>query len=131
MRYLLFAICAAFAAAIPSGNLDSTVHSKVVVISDVHGDDLGFLKSLWIGLRSVNASETISFADFRAEFDFFLATQTTQRPPLYAAAASASPPKSAQAATATTAAPADTRRPMMSAGLRGVGSETEPIVYAL
>ena len=86
MRYLLFAICAPFAAAIPSGNLDSTVHSKVVVISDVHGDDLGFLKSLWIGLRSVNASETISFADFRAEFDFFLATQTTQRPPLYAAA---------------------------------------------
>ena len=86
MRYLVFAICAAFAAAIPSGNIDSTVHSNVVVISDVHGDDLGFLKSLWIGLRSVNASETISFADFRAEFDFFLATQTTQRPPLYAAA---------------------------------------------
>ena len=86
MRYLVFGICAAFVAAVPSGNIDSTIHTNVVVISDVHGDDLGFLKSLWIGLRSVNASEAIEFQDFRAEFDFFLENHVARLPPLYAAA---------------------------------------------
>jgi hypothetical protein len=73
---------------LPSSDFAVTDWRKIVVVSDVHGDDLGFLKSLWIGLREVNETETMSFEDFLIHMDTFTNLPDAQNkdnlpPPLY------------------------------------------------
>ena len=52
---------------LPSSDFDSRSVSKVVVISDVHGDDKAFLKSLWIAYSSIQ-SQGIEYTAFEALF---------------------------------------------------------------
>lgn len=67
MKPLLLIILASSAFALPSSDFDSRAFSKVVVISDVHGDDKAFLKSLWIAYSRVQ-SQNIEYAEFEALF---------------------------------------------------------------
>lgn len=53
--------------ALPSSDFDSRAFSKVVVISDVHGDDKAFIKSLWIAYSRVQ-SHGIEYTAFEALF---------------------------------------------------------------
>jgi hypothetical protein len=57
------------AGSLPSSEFGVDRWRKIVVISDIHGDELGFLKSVWIALRKVNETEVISFGDFLTRMD--------------------------------------------------------------
>ncbi len=70
--------------------------------------------------------DTHDTADLRAQVQ--LPRRSVYAPLTAAAAPDSSPPKNAQAANAMTAAPADTSRPMMSAGLRS--GVTAPMVFS-
>ena len=66
------------------GDLRSADWRKVVVISDLHGDDMGLFKSLWIGLKKVvtDDTEVPSFIDFVTYFANYNDAPETP-PPIY------------------------------------------------
>lgn len=54
---------------LPLSDFESFQFEKILVISDVHGDDLALFQSLWLSLRKLNETEHISFEDFLLHVD--------------------------------------------------------------
>lgn len=54
---------------LPLSDFESFQFEKIIVISDVHGDDLALFQSLWLSLRKLNETEHISFEDFLLHVD--------------------------------------------------------------
>lgn len=87
MMFFIAACFAAAANALPSGELLAAQYRNVVVISDIHGDDMAFIRSLWIGYCKTIPEATpcpVSFADLRSLFDKALAGEALpDNVPLY------------------------------------------------
>ena len=50
---------------LPDGNIDAIPGSKVVLISDVHGDAEALMRSLWLALHRVDQHSKLSYSKFR------------------------------------------------------------------
>lgn len=74
---------AALEAELPSGEIDPTEFAKIVVVSDIHGDDQGFIRSLWVGMHRVNKTETISLSALSVLFETALTTGVVPAAPRY------------------------------------------------
>lgn len=74
---------AALEAQLPSGEIDPTDYAKILVVSDIHGDDQAFIRSLWIGMHRVNKTETISLSALSVLFETAITTGVVPATPLY------------------------------------------------
>jgi hypothetical protein len=52
---------APFTSRIPSGEIDAKSYSNIVVLSDIHGDDMAFIRSIWISLQKSVPPKIVQF----------------------------------------------------------------------
>ena len=80
----LLSLFVAVARSLPSGTIEASDYSRILVVPDIHGDDQMFLKSLYLGLQIVNESEVLSFDAFSVVFEAALSgSPAVNNGPLY------------------------------------------------